>query len=352
MAPMQPISKSARARSGPTEEFVELCKTLYGDAVDPEVVWGDVIKLSPDQADLHANRNAKIRRNVERASNAVGITAGTLGLAGALKDDRLDPEKNPSVGRVGRTLHRTGQKMPKMLSRIQNKKVQAGLATAAVGTQLANLGGDALIAGTLGKKPAKARRRKSDYALAKRGNPAAVPRDLRPQVQGLRKLWKTPAGNTLAPTGGVSKGWGSDVATGIVKPIRNGRATTHSGTPNVARQRMHTPKPAPAPPSGAVQTLCSCAAQPAPVPRSRAWRMQPTPAPAAPVAGGSQAGRVPGRPRGPLRAAPGRAGRREVHARHHLGQGPRRRGGAVWRQPAAEVLGPGRRVPRPVQQVR
>lgn len=205
MAPMQPMSKSARARSGPTDEFVELCKTLYGDAVDPGVVWGDVIKLSPDQADLHAQRNAKIRRNVERGSNAVGITAGTLGLGAALKDERLDPEKNPSVGRVGRALHRTGQKMPRVLGRIQNKKVQAGLAAAAVGTQMANLGGDALIAGTLGKKPAKARGRKSDYALAKRANPAGIPKDLRPQVQGLRKLWKTPAGNTLAPTGGVAK---------------------------------------------------------------------------------------------------------------------------------------------------
>src|SRR5690348_17037239 len=56
MTDMQQISKAARARSGPTPEFVELCKTLYGDAIDPTIVWTDVIKLSPDQADLAAQR--------------------------------------------------------------------------------------------------------------------------------------------------------------------------------------------------------------------------------------------------------------------------------------------------------
>ena len=320
MAPMQPISKSARARSGPTEEFVELCKTLYGDAVDPEVVWGDVIKLSPDQADLHANRNAKIRRNVERGLQRRRHHRRHPRPGRALKDERLDPEKNPSVGRVGRTLHRTGQKMPKMLSRIQNKKVQAGLATAAVGTQLANLGGDALIAGTLGKKPAKARRRKSDYALAKRGNPAAVPRDLRPQVQGLRKPLEDPGRQHSRPDrAGSSRAGarrrhrdrqadqeraGHDV---LRHPQRRASADAlpeaHSCSCSAPkRPRTHTPVlnrtvPAAPPQSQSLEGVADAAhASPGCAALSPEEAKRPRPGP----------------PWGASRAAPGRAGRREV----------------------------------------
>ena len=132
-------------------EFAQLCAELYGDVLDPDQVW-EVAKRSPDQVDVAA-RNARIRRNVERTSNAIGITAGGLGLAGALKDKRLK-----HGGRVGRALRATGRRMPKVLGRIGNKKVQAALATGAVATQVANLGGDALIAGTLGEnKPAVAK---------------------------------------------------------------------------------------------------------------------------------------------------------------------------------------------------
>lgn len=133
-------------------EFVAMCETLYGDVIDPDAVWEEVHKAAPDQADVAAQRNARIRRNVERGSNAVGITAGSLGLAGALKDERLDPEHNPAVGRVGRALHATGRKMPKVLGRLKSGRVQAALAGGAVATQVANLGGDALIAGTLSEK--------------------------------------------------------------------------------------------------------------------------------------------------------------------------------------------------------
>ncbi|HEY5787493.1 MAG TPA: XkdF-like putative serine protease domain-containing protein [Microlunatus sp.] len=181
--------------------FADLVTTLYGEVVDPDAIW-EFSKRSPDQADVHVNQ-PNLRRNVERASNAVGITAGTLGLAGALKDKRLK-----RGGRTSRFLYATGQKMPKVLGRIKSRKVQAGLAAGAVGTQVLNLGGDALIAGTLGKQPKRAR--KSDYALAKRGMlylvptevakarwPGRWPGSIHPVVQGLRTVWTGESKNAL-----------------------------------------------------------------------------------------------------------------------------------------------------------
>lgn len=216
----QEISKATRARSGPTPEFVELCKALYGEAVDPAIVWTDVIKLSPDQADLAARRKAKIRRNVERSSNAVGIAAGTLGLAGSLRDDRLSEGK----GRISRGLAATGRKMPKIADRVKSPKVRAAMAATAVGTQVANLGGDALIAGTLTPKrkrerldnrPGQRRTHSSRQPMMKRAGvlvPTAELEDfekfgmpkIKSQVAGLRRLWQPkPPG---APPGAVMHG--------------------------------------------------------------------------------------------------------------------------------------------------
>jgi hypothetical protein len=180
--------------------FADLVTTLYGEVVDPAAIW-EFSKRSPDQADVHVDRPS-LRRNIERGSNAVGITAGSLGLAGALKDDRLK-----EGGKASRFLYATGKKMPKVLGRIKNKKVQAGLAATAVGTQVANLGGDALIAGTLGKKPAKPAR-KSDYALAKRGMVQLVPTEvakfrlswpgsIHPVVHGLKTVWTGESKNAV-----------------------------------------------------------------------------------------------------------------------------------------------------------
>ena len=170
MAGMQPISKSARARSGPTEEFVELCKTLYGDAVDPEIVWTDVIKLSPDQADVNAQKTTR-RRVLEGVALGSTVAGGILGVKEGVSGFRG----------VRRTLKATG--------RVAGKDVRS-LALAGAAT-----GGDAITTGVLASDQKK-------HTASKAVRP---PRDLRPQVDGLRKLWKTPAGNTLAPTGKVSK---------------------------------------------------------------------------------------------------------------------------------------------------
>lgn len=188
------MSSMSTQAGAPSETFRQLVTALYGESVDPAAVW-NVAKASPDQADLRTARNAKIRRNVERGSNAVGITAGSLGLAAALKDPRL-----AHGGRIARTLASTGRKMPEVLGRIKSPRVQAGLAAGAVGTQVGNLGGDALIAGTLGEKPKK--------NVAKRLVPvdkkAAAP-GLDKVAAGLRRVWsgQTAAAKPKAPPGPV-----------------------------------------------------------------------------------------------------------------------------------------------------
>lgn len=181
-------------------QFTSLCKALYGDMVDADVVW-TVAKLAPGPSDVSTKGGSSTRRNIERASNAVGITAGSLGLAAALKDPRL-----ASGGKIARALHATGKKMPEFAERIATKHPRLGgaLAAGAVGTQVGNLGGDALIAGTLGEKPKKERRRKSDYALAKGERvivgkagvqgalfamPAALPKGVQQAAHGLTQTW-------------------------------------------------------------------------------------------------------------------------------------------------------------------
>src|SRR6478752_4145021 len=142
---------SQRARAGAPDTFVDLCKQLYGPEIDADVIWDDVIKLNPDQADLNAQRHAKFRRNVERSSNALGLTAAGMATGQALRDERL-----ASGGRVSRALYATGKKIPAPISN-KGGKVGAALAAGALGVQGANMIGDALIGGTLAKDPDKKR---------------------------------------------------------------------------------------------------------------------------------------------------------------------------------------------------
>jgi Putative phage serine protease XkdF len=178
-------------------DFVALCERLYGDVIDPDAVWEEVHKAAPDSADLKTQRNARIRRNVERSSNALGITAGSLGLAASLKDERMDPSKNPSAGRVARALHHTGKKMPEFAQRIATKhpRLGAGLAATAVGAQVANLGGDALIAGTLGekKKAQRPTRHRAGQPLSKadvaKFKVPSVGGDIRTMASNVQTMW-------------------------------------------------------------------------------------------------------------------------------------------------------------------
>lgn len=117
MNPVTP-SPSAIARSGPTPEFEALCKTLYGDVIDPEAVWDEVIKAGPDQADVHASSQRK-QAAVAFGSNTFGAGMGALAIKDAVRHAR---------GKVS-----GGKLVP------TKAKVAAGLIAAG---QIANVGGD------------------------------------------------------------------------------------------------------------------------------------------------------------------------------------------------------------------
>lgn len=106
------------ARSGATPAFVELCKALYGDTIDPDEVWDDVIKRSPDQADQSAAGQRK-QAQAAFASNAFGSAMGGLAIKDAVRTAR---------GKMG-----AGKLVP------TKAKVAAGLIAAG---QIANVGGD------------------------------------------------------------------------------------------------------------------------------------------------------------------------------------------------------------------
>lgn len=205
---MAPMSIPSRRRTEAPPEFASVVKALYGDVVDAQEVWDEVLKGSPDQADVHARTagGGNLRRNVERASNAVGITAGSLGLAAAMKDPRL-----ASGGKVARALYKTGQKMPSVADKIATSKprLAGALAAGAVGTQVANLGGDALIAGTLGQGQGKQKQNVGKSLVL-------VPTGEVTKAFGLPKLEKV--------VEGVRSGWKAMI------PTRTPAATPHQAT--------------------------------------------------------------------------------------------------------------------------
>ena len=174
-------SPSARAMAGATPEFVELCKAMYGDLVDAQEVWEDVIKFAPDQADVNA-KGAKLRRNFERGSNALGLTAAGMATGAALRDERL-----AEGGKVARALHRTGQKIPAPISRISGRK-GALLAGGALATQGLNMAGDVAIGQTLSAKPTGRTRKVQKGEVAK----MSLPPGIKAMATGIRSAWKPP----------------------------------------------------------------------------------------------------------------------------------------------------------------
>ena len=68
-------------RSCATPQFVDLCKTLYGDLIDAQVIWDDVTKAGPDQADVNVpgQRNTGPVNRGRLAMRGLAITGGVLG---------------------------------------------------------------------------------------------------------------------------------------------------------------------------------------------------------------------------------------------------------------------------------
>ena len=96
MSSMTVLTEGARARAGAPPGFAAVCKALYGPEVDPQSVWEDVFKLTPDQADLNAHRTIatsatgrisdRRKRQITAGLSTVGAGAGALGLAVGAKE--------------------------------------------------------------------------------------------------------------------------------------------------------------------------------------------------------------------------------------------------------------------------
>lgn len=148
------------------DDFVELCKALYGPAVDADQVWHDVVvKRSPDQADVSAKESkGKLKptgrtaaENIALGTNTLGVLAAPAAVTGAVTLARQGQRGLPFKGakaaveglerRTGRKT-RTGGFLRQVASRSgrAGKIGAAALGTGAVGLQVGNAAGDAISA--------------------------------------------------------------------------------------------------------------------------------------------------------------------------------------------------------------
>ena len=132
----------------PVEDgYAELAAALYGDGA-----W-EVVKAHALTAEQQKKKSQKTQARVALASNVVGLTAGTAGLAAAAKLPALRKvgakvaNAGPVTSRVAtghvRLPGGRGIKFKRPSPGARRKIIQAG-AAGAVGLQAANLGGDAV----------------------------------------------------------------------------------------------------------------------------------------------------------------------------------------------------------------
>ena len=135
MSTMQRVSKRQRVEAGPTEEFVELCAALYGDFVDPDAIWSDVVKMSPDQADTNAGAQAKKKpskflTDAAVVGNAAGMVAGPAAIYSAVKhrkDGGIPRDIGETVGgKLSQSkrprLKATGERMTRVADKLNSPK--------------------------------------------------------------------------------------------------------------------------------------------------------------------------------------------------------------------------------------
>jgi Putative phage serine protease XkdF len=144
-------------------EFTKLCKTLYGDQIDPDVIWNDLVhKMNPDQSDVHVKK-PNWKKKLSQVSNVVGIGAGSAALVTAARDERLQG------GRYGAgKVFATGEKIAHHSLKVPGFKATKGIierhpvktAGALFALQAVNTAGDVLVGSSLAD-PGGPRRRVS-----------------------------------------------------------------------------------------------------------------------------------------------------------------------------------------------
>jgi hypothetical protein len=95
-------------RTSATPEFVDLCKTLYGDLIDAQVIWDDVTKAGPDQADTHVNTGTLDKKRL--GLRAAAITGGVVGGALGVREGVQGVQEARSAMGMGRALSRGTQR--------------------------------------------------------------------------------------------------------------------------------------------------------------------------------------------------------------------------------------------------
>jgi len=116
----EPVDKAARAVEtlfGVDPDFVDFCKSLYGDDVDPVDVWLDVYKMNPTGPDLQTpsapRKRGRLVRKADKdrrdrmavaAASGVGAVAGGLGFARGVKGARAARALGKPVSRLDKGL--------------------------------------------------------------------------------------------------------------------------------------------------------------------------------------------------------------------------------------------------------
>ena len=125
MADMRAV-RTSRA----TPAFVGLCKTLYGDLIDAQVIWEDVTKSGPDQADVSIHRNTGPINRERMGMRGLAITGGILGGA-------LGAHEGIKGIRGARAALRPAQEMLPGLKRVKPKLTNQTKRQLAIGGTLA-----------------------------------------------------------------------------------------------------------------------------------------------------------------------------------------------------------------------
>ena len=229
--------------------FVEVCETLFGDVLDPDEIWAEVHKASPDAADVHVKRPLKAKRGalqplakraapeeekkektfgqkVGIATNTAGALAGpaAVGLAissrkeggmfrtaaraagrraGVKPEPSPAPTLHPKQLKPGSLRHRAANaagRGAKWLDTPKGKKarvIAGGLGGAMIGLQGLNWAGDAIAARELSKG-----HRGALVPVDKRWKSGAFDRQVKHLAGQTRQIWSG-AGNSSLPSSPV-----------------------------------------------------------------------------------------------------------------------------------------------------
>lgn len=200
------------------QDFADLSRSVFGEAVDAEALWAEVAKMNPGPSDVHTpgslvvrrrrrvakrepltpeqrKRRREMERKVAQVSNAVGLAAGLGGTQQAVQNYR----QVKATGSTGRLTGAVARKL-----KISNRgAARLGVigAGSALGLQVGNVAGDVVTARVLGRKEGvdKGLKEMVAGALANTRRLTGYKPPSPPKFKPYKPM--TPVGGGLAPTG-------------------------------------------------------------------------------------------------------------------------------------------------------